>query len=87
MLADKKLAILAFEPRDKAQYGMLEVAEGRVLRIVEWKYWHTYSPEQRARLSSATPEYMPHSDQSCSITWTVLPISLTMFASNGATNG
>jgi bifunctional UDP-N-acetylglucosamine pyrophosphorylase / glucosamine-1-phosphate N-acetyltransferase len=50
MLADNGLAILAFQPRDRAQYGMLEIDEERVLRIVEWKYWRTYSREQQARL-------------------------------------
>lgn len=71
MLHDKKLAVLAFEPRDRAQYGMLEIDEERVLRIVEWKYWHTYSREQQARLRycnagvyaaqrSALIEYLDH---------------------------
>jgi bifunctional UDP-N-acetylglucosamine pyrophosphorylase / glucosamine-1-phosphate N-acetyltransferase len=50
MLTANKLAVLAFEPRDRGQYGMLEIDEERVLRIVEWKYWHTQSPEQQARL-------------------------------------
>ncbi len=50
MLDGHKLAILAFEPRDRAQYGMLEMDRERVLRIVEWKYWHTYSPERQAGL-------------------------------------
>jgi len=44
------LAILAFEPRDKAQYGLLEMDGDRVLGIVEWKYWHTYAPDEQARL-------------------------------------
>jgi bifunctional N-acetylglucosamine-1-phosphate-uridyltransferase/glucosamine-1-phosphate-acetyltransferase GlmU-like protein len=43
-------AVLAFAPRDRAQYGMLEMDEGRVLRITEWKYWHAYSPERQAAL-------------------------------------
>lgn len=44
------LVVLAFIPADKAQYGMLEMREGEVLRIVEWKYWHAYSVEEQARL-------------------------------------
>jgi bifunctional UDP-N-acetylglucosamine pyrophosphorylase / glucosamine-1-phosphate N-acetyltransferase len=50
MLDNNELAILAFEPRDRAQYGMLEMDGERVLRIVEWKYWHTYSAERQAAL-------------------------------------
>lgn len=42
--------ILVFEPRDKAQYGLLEMENDRVLRIVEWKYWHTFAPERQAAL-------------------------------------
>lgn len=38
------LVVLAFEPSDKAQYGMLEMENDRVLRIVEWKYWHVFPP-------------------------------------------
>lgn len=44
------LAVLAFSPEDKAQYGMLEMEAGRVLRITEWKYWHTYPAERQASL-------------------------------------
>jgi bifunctional UDP-N-acetylglucosamine pyrophosphorylase/glucosamine-1-phosphate N-acetyltransferase len=49
-LAEQKLAILAFEPRERGQYGMLEMDGERVLRIVEWKYWRTYTPDRQARL-------------------------------------
>lgn len=42
--------LLAFSPRDRAQYGMVEMDGERVLRIVEWKYWSEYSPERRAAL-------------------------------------
>jgi bifunctional N-acetylglucosamine-1-phosphate-uridyltransferase/glucosamine-1-phosphate-acetyltransferase GlmU-like protein len=49
-LDERKLAVLAFEPRDRAQYGMLEMDGERVLRIVEWKYWHAYSPDLQAKL-------------------------------------
>ncbi len=50
MLDERELVILAFEPSDRAHYGMLEMDGERVLRIVEWKYWHTYSPAQKAGL-------------------------------------
>ena len=50
MLDEQQFVILAFEPRDKAQYGMLEMDGERVLGIVEWKYWHAYAPAELARL-------------------------------------
>ncbi len=44
------MALLAFAPRERAQYGMLEVDGDRVLRIVEWKYWKDYPPEKQDQL-------------------------------------
>lgn len=44
------MSVLAFRPRDRAQYGMLEVDEDRALRIVEWKYWKDYPAERRNAL-------------------------------------
>ena len=49
-LRSHELAVLAFEPRDRAQYGMLELDEHRVLRITEWKYWKDYASERQQRL-------------------------------------
>lgn len=49
-LEREPLAVLAFDPQDRAQYGMLEMDGERVLRIVEWKYWHTYALADQARL-------------------------------------
>ncbi len=49
-LARHDLAVLAFAPKDKAQYGMLEMEGERPLRIVEWKYWKDYAPERRSKL-------------------------------------
>jgi bifunctional N-acetylglucosamine-1-phosphate-uridyltransferase/glucosamine-1-phosphate-acetyltransferase GlmU-like protein len=49
-LTTSPMAILAFAPREKAQYGMLELAGDRVLRIVEWKYWKDYPPERQDQL-------------------------------------
>jgi bifunctional N-acetylglucosamine-1-phosphate-uridyltransferase/glucosamine-1-phosphate-acetyltransferase GlmU-like protein len=44
------MALLAFSPRDRARYGMLEVDGDRVLRIVEWKYWKDYPAERKKAL-------------------------------------
>jgi bifunctional UDP-N-acetylglucosamine pyrophosphorylase / glucosamine-1-phosphate N-acetyltransferase len=49
-LSDCELAVLAFVPRDRAQYGMIEMEGDRVARIVEWKYWSTYPPSRLAGL-------------------------------------
>ncbi len=39
-------ALMVFTPVDRAQYGMVETDEERVIRIVEWKYWKDYPPER-----------------------------------------
>lgn len=44
------LVVLVFSPRDRAQYGMLEMDGERAVRIVEWKYWRAFSSEEQARL-------------------------------------
>ncbi len=49
-LDDQNLVILAFEPQDRARYGMLEMNGESVVRIVEWKYWHTWSADRQAEL-------------------------------------
>jgi bifunctional UDP-N-acetylglucosamine pyrophosphorylase / glucosamine-1-phosphate N-acetyltransferase len=49
-LRSHDLAVLAFEPQDRAQYGMLELDGPRVLRITEWKYWKDYTSERQQRL-------------------------------------
>ncbi len=49
-LSEHDFMVLAFVPQDKAQYGMLEMDGNRVLRIVEWKYWHNLPPREQARL-------------------------------------
>lgn len=42
LLDQNSMAVLGFVPRDKKQYGAIEIAEGKVVRIVEWKYWRAY---------------------------------------------
>lgn len=49
-LKDHPLMILGFYPLDKKQYGVLEMDEMDVKRIIEWKYWKDYSPERQRRL-------------------------------------
>ena len=44
------MVVLAFSPRDRARYGMLEMDGERAMRIVEWKYWREFSADEQARL-------------------------------------
>ena len=41
------LVILGFSPKDKKQYGLLEGDGKRVTKIIEWKYWNTYSKKRQ----------------------------------------
>ncbi len=45
------LVVLGFRPDDKKQYGVLEIEDGRVRRITEWKYWKNYTAERRDALN------------------------------------
>jgi len=40
------LMALGFSPQDKKQYGILEIENGQVRKITEWKFWKDY-PSQR----------------------------------------
>lgn len=50
-VADHDLMILGFSPADKKQYGVLEIEDGKVRKITEWKYWRDYPAERQAALS------------------------------------
>ena len=50
-LEDRDLMILGFMPADKKQYGVLEIKQGRVHKITEWKYWNAYPSEQQEALT------------------------------------
>jgi bifunctional UDP-N-acetylglucosamine pyrophosphorylase/glucosamine-1-phosphate N-acetyltransferase len=39
VLEHNHMAVLGFRPKDKKQYGVLEIKDGNVKRITEWKYW------------------------------------------------
>jgi len=45
-------AVLGFRPTDKKQYGVLDIKQGRVERIVEYSYWHKYPPERQESLDT-----------------------------------
>ena len=46
-LKDKSFAVLGFLPKSKKKYGVLEIDNDRVRRIIEWKYWHKYSKKRQ----------------------------------------
>jgi bifunctional UDP-N-acetylglucosamine pyrophosphorylase / glucosamine-1-phosphate N-acetyltransferase len=50
-LENTEMVILGFEPEDKKQYGVLSINCGHVEKIIEWKYWHTFSAEARSRFT------------------------------------
>lgn len=50
-LAIHELMILGFSPMDKKQYGVLEIDDGQVSKITEWKYWNAYPAERQAKLT------------------------------------
>jgi len=39
------LVVLGFKPETKARYGVLEVENEAVKRIIEWRYWNEFPPE------------------------------------------
>jgi bifunctional UDP-N-acetylglucosamine pyrophosphorylase/glucosamine-1-phosphate N-acetyltransferase len=45
------LVVLGFKPLDKKQYGVLEIREDRVRKIIEWKYWKDFPMEKQMLLS------------------------------------
>jgi bifunctional UDP-N-acetylglucosamine pyrophosphorylase/glucosamine-1-phosphate N-acetyltransferase len=47
-LRDQDLVVLGFKPMDRAQYGILEIDDGKVKRITEWRYWKEYPLERQA---------------------------------------
>ena len=69
-LGDHDLMILGFTPQDKQQYGLLEIEDGQVQKITEWKYWKNYPHKQQTLLTicnsgiyairrAALVEYLP----------------------------
>jgi len=49
-LEGKSLTILGFRTKDRKQYGVLEIEGAQVHKIIEWKYWKTYSMERQEAL-------------------------------------
>jgi len=48
-LKDQDFIVLCFQPKDRAQYGIVEIENEKVQRITEWKYWKDYPLEMQRR--------------------------------------
>ncbi len=48
-LSYQDFVVLGFRPADRAQYGLLEIEDETVKRIIEWKYWNEYPPGKKTR--------------------------------------
>lgn len=46
-LEDHPFVVLGFIPEDRKKYGLLDTEGPFVRRIVEWTYWHRFSPSNR----------------------------------------
>ncbi len=49
-LKSNSLAVLGFQPKQKKQYGVLEIKGSKVRKIIEWKYWKTYAMKTQEAL-------------------------------------
>jgi bifunctional UDP-N-acetylglucosamine pyrophosphorylase / glucosamine-1-phosphate N-acetyltransferase len=49
-LSSNVFVVLGFQPRDKRQYGALDIQDQKVRKIIEWKYWHTLPQKKQALL-------------------------------------
>jgi bifunctional UDP-N-acetylglucosamine pyrophosphorylase / glucosamine-1-phosphate N-acetyltransferase len=47
VLDHSRFAVLGFRPLDKKEYGVLEIKDGRVMKITEWKYWSRYPKDEQ----------------------------------------
>lgn len=49
-LSENNFVVLGFRPADKKEYGVVEIKDGKVSKITEWKYWSAYSGEIQQQL-------------------------------------
>ena len=50
-LSDCHLSVLGFRPEDKKKYGVLDIQDNNVTKIIEWKYWSRFSADEQERLN------------------------------------
>ncbi len=50
-LDDQDLMVLGFSPKDRKQYGVLEIEQGQVKKITEWKFWKDYPSQRQVQLT------------------------------------
>ena len=51
-LSSNVFVVLGFRPREKKQYGALDICDQKVKRIIEWKYWHALPLKEQALLDT-----------------------------------
>ena len=51
VLSDCHLSVLGFSPKDKKKYGVFDIEDTNVKRIIEWKYWNKYPAAEQEKLN------------------------------------
>lgn len=51
VLESGHIAVLGFRPADRKKYGVLDIEDSKVKRIIEWEYWKDYPESEQERLS------------------------------------
>lgn len=49
-LSDCHLSVLGFCPEDKKKYGVFDIEDSNVKKIIEWEYWSKYPATEQKRL-------------------------------------
>lgn len=50
-LSDYHLSVLGFCPDDKKKYGVFDIHENNIKKIIEWKYWNKLSASEQEKLN------------------------------------
>lgn len=50
-LSDCHLSVLGFRPEDRKKYGVLDIQDNSVKRIIEWEYWSRFPADEQENLS------------------------------------
>ena len=48
-LSDCHLSVLGFCPKDKKKYGILDIRNGIVKKIIEWEYWNQFPAAEQEK--------------------------------------
>jgi bifunctional UDP-N-acetylglucosamine pyrophosphorylase / glucosamine-1-phosphate N-acetyltransferase len=50
-LGENQIVVLGFKPLHKSQYGLLDITDGSVKGIIEWRYWRKYPIKRQKQLT------------------------------------